>query len=107
MEEKSVVLVMDVDMFEIQKDTIYELRKTSIQTYDGSVLINTNLVDDNKKLKAENDALMVELAKCRDVLLPLLEGCGNYDNLLCESVADPMAVAEVCKVIAKVYGSKK
>lgn len=103
MKEKSVVIVMGEDLFESQVEDIYNLRKTTIQQYDGNVLGERNLVADNERLNKENSELLEELAKCRELLLPLLEDCRDYDEIFVEAVSDPMAISRLCERVKDEY----
>lgn len=57
---KSVVIVMTYEKFEMQKEAIYNLRKESIQAWDGDALdeIDT-LRKENTRLRKENEKLRV------------------------------------------------
>lgn len=103
MKEKSVVIVLDEDLFESQKEIMYSLRKTTIHQYDGNVLGERNLVADNERLNKENSELLDELAKCRESLLPLLEDCRDYEELLVATVSDPMTISHLCERVKDEY----
>ncbi|MFJ6034265.1 hypothetical protein ACIQFL_28615 [Bacillus toyonensis] len=103
MREKSVVIVMDEDIYEKQSKGIFELRKTSIQVHDGNFFGKQYLFSENQKLKEENSELLEELTKCRELLLPLLEDCRDYDDLLVEAVSDPMSISRLCDRIKDEY----
>ena len=103
MNKKSVVILMDKDIFESQEKEIYELRKTWIQVHDGNIFGKQHLVGENGRLNKENNHLLEELAKCRELLLPLLEDCSDYEELLVDTVSDPMTISHLCERVKDEY----
>ncbi|OAK35891.1 hypothetical protein [Bacillus wiedmannii] len=103
MREKSVVIVMDEDIYDKQSKEIFELRKTSIQVHDGNFFGKQYLFSENKRLEKENSELLDELARCRELLLPLLEDCRDYEELLVASVGDPMTISDLCERVKDEY----
>ncbi|PFU01548.1 hypothetical protein COK81_01860 [Bacillus thuringiensis] len=63
----------------------------------------SNSKHENRRLEKENEEYLDELAKCREHLLPLMESYEDYDDLFCMTVAEPLAVKDLCERVAEEF----
>ncbi|HDR7485355.1 MULTISPECIES: hypothetical protein [Bacillus cereus group] len=68
---------------------------------------NEMLRHENLRFKKENEVYSGELATCREHLLPLMEPYEDYDDLFCMTVADPLAVKDLCERVAEEFYALK
>ncbi|MCU5224083.1 hypothetical protein [Bacillus tropicus] len=61
----------------------------------------------NKNLENENEKLLSELAKCRELLLPLMDGHKDQDDLFLLTVNDPHEISSLCKRVVEVFFNKE
>lgn len=62
---------------------------------------------ENLRFKKENEVYSGELATCREHLLLLMEPYEDYDDLFCMTVADPLAVKDLCERVAEEFYALK